>query len=311
MLKLNRRDFLLYLAPVSAASTLLLTEKAFSQSKSIQLQAPKQNQSFALGEQIRLSVLLRTQYPRLLRVDFRANGQLIGSGNWRNPNLLWTPTQSGNFTITAEAISQQGNIIAQSSVSVRVLNVLYDTLGGPGNWGSTGQIALPSYFLTEYEISSYQVCTQFIGTLSSPKILRRLELAAIYSANNQNLDWNQFSACFLKIWDSNFYSAPTTPSINYASLPGINFGDTTTPIGTANGLQVFHIGWDGLNINLPANASLEISIQKGISINSNDNFRILASSFPGQVTKTATKFLNGPPTTGSYPQPMAVKILVD
>ncbi len=90
MSELNRRDFLLHLAPLASVPLLLSAEDAFGQFKQLQqmrLLTPKQNQSFSVGEQVQIAVLIKTPYLRLMRVDFRANGQLIGSGSGRTARI--------------------------------------------------------------------------------------------------------------------------------------------------------------------------------------------------------------------------------
>ena len=50
MSELNRRTFLLHLAPLTSVPLLLSAEEAFGQLKRIHLLTPKENQSFAVGE---------------------------------------------------------------------------------------------------------------------------------------------------------------------------------------------------------------------------------------------------------------------
>ena len=143
MSNFNRRDFLLHLAPLASVPLLLSAEETFAQLKSIWLLNPQENQSFPINEPIQIAALIKTQYPKLLRVDFRANGQRIGIGSWRTPRITWTPTQAGNYIITAEAISLQGTKIAMTSmVNVTIFNafglyhVVEQSLTIPGTYSN-------------------------------------------------------------------------------------------------------------------------------------------------------------------------------
>ena len=291
MSNFNRRDFLLHLAPLGAASTILLAgEEAFAQIKQIRLQTPKENQSFAVGEQVQIIVLLKTQYPRLLRVDFRANGQLIGSGTWRNSRITWTPTQTGNYTITAEAISMQGNVISTATTNVSILTVLYDKLGVPGNWGFNENSNTHRLLYEELdEANEFQVSTLFNDNLniSGTVILKKIEFAAAYYVNStgQNLPISNLVNCKLKIWDTangSFFGNAIVPSLTNL-LPG-PFVDVQ-PIAVFGPTTVFKVGWNNLSINLPSNRRIEISVQCPVNT-STENIFATPESFIGPHTFT-------------------------
>ena len=230
------------------------------------MQTPIQNQFFAVGEQVQIIVLLKTQYPRLLRVDFRANGQLIGSGTWRNSRITWTPTQTGNYTITAEAISLQGNIISTATTNVSILTVLYDKLGVPGNWGfNKNSNTFRMLYDDLDETNEFEVSTQFNDNLniSGNVILKKIEFAAAYYLNStgQNLPISSLVNCKLKIWDTengSFFDNAITPSlINLSPGPFVD----VQPIAVFGPTTAFKLGWENLSINLPSNRRIEISVQ--------------------------------------------------
>ena len=321
MTELNRRDFLLHLAPLAIALAILLSgEEAFAQMKPFQLQTPRQNQSFAVGEQVQIVALIRTQYPRLLRVDFRANGTFIGSGTWRTPRITWTPVQAGNYTITAEAISLQGNIISTATTNVSILTVLYDKLGGPGNWGWNGSNNLfASYYEELDEANEYVVSTQFTGTLTNSFVIRRLEFAAEYlnDSTSTQLPLGNLTACKIKVWDESIYGFQVNavaPSLLSSVSPGpFTAGSTTIPVGFLTGpggtFPVYVVGWNNLSITLPSNKPLQLSIQCPVNAAIPNVFGIYTSVFPGGTTLGANRAFGGSQQNVTLNGSATIKIL--
>ena len=293
------------------------------QARQIQLQTPKQNQSFAVGEQVQIVVLLKTQYPRLLRVDFRANGQLIGSGTWRSPRINWTPTQAGNYNITAEAISLQGSIISTATTNVSILTVLYDHLGGPNApggarpWEWEGQTAYGSWSYS-HQLQGNSI-TAFIGNLSEQRVLRRVEATFLNGTPTLTQFFNLENILFfLKIWNANlpaggFATNCLVPSLLEQSLGsvGIDVGSRTTPAGfnVFQGISypVYHLGWN-VNITLPAGIPLEISIQ---AIADGINYTVFSylsgASSPSMIA--ASRIATGDQTNETIPHPLAARFL--
>jgi hypothetical protein len=131
MNKLRRRDFLYTLAPLSAAFPL--TSSADTASKpNFRFMLPGNENVFAAGKSVPLRILTKTTYPRL-RVDFKANGQLIGTTKSFPYQVNWTPTQIGDYALTAEIFAIGTNVTIQTA-NVQVFNLLQDGLGSSGDW---------------------------------------------------------------------------------------------------------------------------------------------------------------------------------
>lgn len=100
----------------------------------------------------------------------------------------------------------------------------------------------------------------------------------------------------LKVWNKNLYTFQQdayTPSIGDGSLGFgyslglINMGSTVAPVGTQNGNPVYYIGWDGLNIPLPANVPLQFSLQARAGVSSCDLVKIYSSNLIAGTTLAA------------------------
>ena len=232
MAKIDRRDFLLHVAPLIAAPALILgsVEEMEAQIKNFALRTPTQNAQFTVGQTVQISVgLIRTAYPKITRINFKANGQTIGTSSTRPYQMNWQPTQSGNFTLTAEAVSVNGAIVTTPSVNVIVassqLEVLHDTLGNATTgWGWSGETVYPTIF-SESLASNYFLTTCYIGSIPLPKTLRRIELA-LYGGNlqtGQNYDMTHFiNHMYFAVWNGNintFYQQPKGGSVVRSLLP--------------------------------------------------------------------------------------------
>lgn len=95
----------------------LLSNASCSQAgnKPVRVVAPEPNASSTAGAQVTLSAIVKTAVPKIVRVDFRANGQLIGSATNGNLNVVWTPPVAGNYNITAEALRSDNTIATIST----------------------------------------------------------------------------------------------------------------------------------------------------------------------------------------------------
>lgn len=302
--------FLLHLAPLATASTILLSgEEAFAQMKSFQLQTPRQNQSFAVGEQVQIAALIKTQYPRLQRVDFRANGQLIGSGTWRSPRITWTPANAGNYIITAEAISQQGGILSTATTNVSILTVLYDKIGGPGDWRYLTEPFIESTF-DSTDFGSSRVITCYIGNSNIVQILRRLEVvaAAVNVLSSANIPFSSFPNFLFRVWLGvpAFDVSPLSGSVGNHNLGQINFGNISSQLFTNSlGIRYYLFGWNDLNIELPANQQLVLSLQAEGQTDG-DRF-LIAGATSGPLMRQADVTLTGPNL--SWNIPISVRLL--
>ena len=96
-----------------------------------------------------------------------------------------TRAQAGRHPLTAQTVPPPASSVPLTSNPATPTEVLLDTLGGPGNWGWSGQTG---DYLSNYEdvdeFGTFQVVTSFIGTLSETKTLNRIEIAAFLSKSN-------------------------------------------------------------------------------------------------------------------------------
>lgn len=325
MTKIDRRDFLLYVAPLVAAPALILgsVSEMEAQIKNFALRTPTNNAQVSVGQTVQISLgLIRTAYPKISRIDFKANNQIIGTSSTRPHQMNWQPTQSGNFALTAEAVLVNGTIITTPTVNIAVassqLEVLYDTLGNATDgWGWAGQ---GQYFATVSNslALNYFVSTQFIGTITTPKRLRSFEIAAsAYNSNsNELIPWSRFLGhMWLGIWRADvgtFFQQPIavgglgTGSLTTVELGTPTVGSYVTPAGTFGTAPVYVFGWDNLNVLLPANVGLEISVQFEATQVLFDKAVISGSSRPGPNMRSASSDFGNL----TIAQPLAARIKV-
>lgn len=214
--------------------------------------------------------------------------------------------------IAAPAILFNRNLLAapleKSVVANPPLEILYDTLGNATDgWGWLGQ---PIYNTTVVDRLgvSYNVSTSFIGTLNSPKTLRKFEVAvgAFDTGNNSCQTPSVFNEFHLNVWRSdlgNFYSNPLTGSL-FNPIIAPTIGSTSIPIGNDGICDVFLIGWD-LNVPLPSGIEIEIgyhvrTAEPTLKIGTS------GSTFPGRNMRYGRS--NG--IQGEIGQPMASRITV-
>ena len=316
----DRRDFLLHVAPLIGASGLILgsVSEMEAQIKNFALRTPTNNAQASVGQTVQISLAaLKIQYPKIRRIDFKANGQTIGTTATRPFQMNWQPTQAGNFTLTAEAVLANGAMVATPAVNITVgashLEILYDTLGNATDgWGWVGQGSYTSTFSNSLGLN-YVIVTCYIGTLSSPKRLRGFECAA-NARNSQSqttLPASYFLGRFyLGIWRTDvgtFYQDPLGGSLTRivfgANNP--NVGSVSTPVGTQGSSTIYAFGWDNLDILLPANVEIQMSFYAE-EIQLGDGFGVLGSSRPGpNMLRASTSSANT-----SIAQPMAARIKV-
>ncbi len=135
MSKLKRRDFLCYLSSV-ALFPFIGQEEVSAQVKNFKLTSPIHEATYTYvggPMECRLQFRKKQVYPRIVRVDYRANGILVGSGLPHanaNQNFYYSwaipiPSPQGdNYTLRAEAIqARTGNIVGTDSVDFRIVRL--------------------------------------------------------------------------------------------------------------------------------------------------------------------------------------------
>ena len=316
----NRRDFLLSVAPLVAVPALILgsVEEMEAQIKNFALRTPTQNAQLSVGQTVQISLAtLKSQYPKIRRIDFKANGQMIGTSATRPFQVNWQPTQAGNVTLTAEAVLANGTITATPPVNVTVgasqLEVLYDTLGNATDgWGWAGQGGYISTFSDSLG-QNFNVVTSYIGTLANPKRLRGFEFAgnAFNTISNQLIPWNRFLGhMWLGIWRTDvgtFYQTPLGGTLTRLNLGNPTVGSYITPVGQdSGGDPIYVFGWDNIDVLLPINVPLQMSLQFEESAALGDVGTVFGSSRPGP------RMLSASSQSGNevIVQPMAARIKV-
>lgn len=225
--------------------------------------------------------------------------------------------------IAAPALLSNQDLFAAKTEKANLINppleVLYDTLGNATDgWKYAGQGGYNSTVANALGLN-YSVVTCYRGTLSTAKRLRGFETAsgAYNFLSMSYIPMTRFlNHMWLGIWRADtgtFYQqpiAPTSVGLPGASLTSINLGipttgDYLTPIFEGN-RPVYVFGWDNLDVLLPANVGLEISLQFEESAALGDTGSI-RGSFPwiNQQLRASSSFGNA--TIG---QPMACRITV-
>ncbi len=96
---IDRRNFILGAATSLSLPLLQSTKANAAGSPNFRFVLPENETTFAVGESVPLRIFTKTQYPRI-RVNFRANGQLIGTATNFPYQINWTPTQTGDYNLT-------------------------------------------------------------------------------------------------------------------------------------------------------------------------------------------------------------------
>jgi hypothetical protein len=292
-----------------------------AQIKNFALRTPTNNAQVSVGQTVQISLAtLKIAYPKIRQINFKANGQSIGTTATRPYQMNWQPTQAGNFTLTAEAVLANGTIVVTPSINVVVgasqLEVLYDTLGNATTgWG--WQSGYTSIFSNSLALN-YIIVTCYLGTISSPKRLRGVECAV----GGYNFESGTYlppsyylGRFYIGIWRTDvgtFYQSPLGGSLALlapSTLGNPNTGSVSTPVGFDTGggemFPIYVIGWDNLDVLLPANVPIQVALYvEGIQLG--DGFGISGSTFPGpNMLRASTD--TGNQTIG---QPMATRIKV-
>jgi len=212
----------------------------------------------------------------------------------------------------------EGKTTALTTPPPPPLEVLYDTLGNATTgWSWVGQ-GIYSSILSNSLALNYIIVTCYIGTLSSPKRLRGFECAvtARNSVSGMNMPLSNFLGRFyLGIWRTDvgtFYQDPVPNGSPGGSLTRIvfgannpNVGSVSTPVGITGSSSVYFIGWDNLDVMLPANVGIQMAFYaEGIQLG--DVLGVCGSSRPGPNMLRAST-TSGNTTIG---QPMATRITV-
>jgi hypothetical protein len=134
MSEINRRNFLCYLS-AAVLIPLVGQEEVSAQIKNFKLTSPVNGNEYVwFGPlECRLNFRKRQAFPRIARVDYKANGTLIGSGfpgTNLNQNFYYSwfmpvpSAQGDNYVFRAEAVQAvTGNIVGTDTVNFRVIRL--------------------------------------------------------------------------------------------------------------------------------------------------------------------------------------------
>jgi hypothetical protein len=248
-----------------------------------------------------------------------ATTQVGSTGNWifqpanraYGPITSNVPGQDYSALLMGEVSGNWTNTTPPSPTPTPQLEVLYDKLGNAATgWGWSGQGGYTSTY-EEALSTNYIVVTSFVGSVASPKRIRKIEVAggARNTESGAPLTISYFNnRMWLGIWNGNaqsFWDAPLGGSLGRVQMPIPNLGSTTVPVAGSGGGAVYVFGWDNLDIPLPASLPLEMSLQfEGIQLG--DVGFVKGSSIPGP------NMLGASSDDGNFSigQPMAIKITV-
>jgi hypothetical protein len=318
MNKFGRRDFLFSLAPLSAALPLSISADAKSK-PGYRLVLPDNENVFAAGETIALRIFSKTPYPRL-RVDFKANNRLIGTAKSFPYQINWTPTQTGDYVLTAEVFVGSSNV-SVSTANVKVFNLLYDALGRSGNWRYNVEQHRPSFSMTNSIVEGfYGVTTQFIGTVNTPQILRRIDALLSATTGITNTMTNipfptNYWFVRARLWNNGkdgFINSPRNGNLSNVEIGAPNLGSIINPlVFNSQQIKFYLTGWDGLNIPLPSAAPLVLSIQYSLQspYDFTERVNFAFSTLTGEPMLFAGGFNNGQgQNTASISGTLAIRI---
>ncbi len=302
MNKIDRRDFLLGAASLAVFPIVSAVEAAGAPGYRFLL--PENDNTYEVGKTVALRVFTRTAYPRLT-VNFRVNGQLIGTATRFPYQVNWTPAQNGDYSLVAE-ISAPRTSIALIATAKVYNYLLYDGIGRRGSQLYRVDGSYSSFVTTYFPETIYGVPLNFTSTLAAPRIIRRIEaiLSATTNINNttENLTFpTNFNYVQARLWNdgaNGFQNSPRSGNLSNTNIGAPNFGSTSVPVAvSSNGIKYYATGWTNLNIALPSSNPLGLSIQ--FAINSPYDFaeriNFAQSNISGQNLLYAAGQASAPP----------------
>ena len=312
-------NFYYRLLPQSRCLLLITSENKAAYSPNFRFILPDNETTFVVGENVPLRIFTKTQFPRL-RVNFKANGQLIGTATSFPYQINWIPAQTGNYNLTAEVSTQQTNAVV--GANVQVFNLLCDTIGRRDNRFYNVENSYRSYQSTAIpEANSYLFPMNFLGTLTTPRIIRRIEiiLSATSGITNQRTDmpFPNLRSVMARFWNNGaagFQNSPLAGNTDDLNLGQPNYGSTNVPFAVSSaGISFYLTGWQNLNIPLPASNQLAMSLQFAIGspYDFTEFISIAESNFSAQNLFQASGRFSPPSTNISGISATALKIWTD
>lgn len=313
---LDRREFLLTAAPLSGALLVTAAETKAQNKLSFHTSTDNIENFFAAGVESTLKVSGKTAYPKFTRVDFKVNGELIGTRNLPPYQISWTPTQRGYYFLEAE-VFRGTTKIASIEKGVNVSDLLYDAMAS--NSLINAEQSTPSFGMANLTTGIYGFPTNYVATLGEVRTITRIDAVVCATTGHKTVDNLPFPTNFryvkARLWNNGidgFRSSPRNGNVSNTEIGAPNLGSTTTPVITNSaGIKFYRVGWSGLQISMPMLVGLVLSIQfSHVSANDDREFvRFAHSRLSGQSMFYATGYYTSPQVaSATIGAPLAVRI---
>ena len=283
MSKLDRRQFFLTAAPLSAAAlSLAIVSETEAQNKpSFQLVTPDGETSFAVGVAAKIKVLSKNLYPKFTSVHFKVNGTTIGIRNQPPYETDWTPTQTGANLLEAE-IFRGAVRIATVARNVNVLRLLYDAIGSLSSPLFNAEQSTPSFGMANMTTGIYGFPTNYLATLEAEQIIRRIDAVLCATSGHKTVTNIPFPTNFhyvkARLWNNGlegFRSSPRNGNAGNYEIGAPDAASTATPIATNSaGIKFYQARWSNLQLPLLRSVPLALSIQFS-HVSPNDNMEFV------------------------------------
>lgn len=320
---LDRREFFLTAAPLSAAALALATVSATEarNKPSFRLVTPDGETPLAVGIASKIKVLGKNLYPKFSSVHFKVNGTTVAIREQPPYEIDWTPTETGANVLEAEIF--RGTVrIAAIAKSVNVMRVLYDAIGRAVNPLFNAEQSTPSFGMANMTTGIYGFPTNYATLLNSEQIIRRIDAVLCATSGHKTVTNIPFPTNFhyvkARLWNNGFEgfrSSPRSGNAGNYELGAPNTGSTATPVITNSaGIKFYLTGWSDLQIPLLPNVPLALSIQfSHVSPNDDMEFiRFAHSRLAGQAMLYATGFYTNPSVNiGNLGTTLAVRLWTD
>lgn len=318
MSKIDRREFFLTAAPLSAAAlSLVSAAQTEAQNKqAFQIVSPDGENVLPINEEIVLRVVGKTQYPKFLRVEYKVDGELLATSTLYPYKAAWTPRRFGAHLLEADIY--RGNVkIASVATNAHVL--LYDKLRTSSSRSFNIEQSTPSFGMANLATGIYGFPTHYMGTVGEPLSIKRIDTLLCATTGHKTIENIPFPTNFhyvkARLWNTGyegFRLSPRNGNMSNTEIGAPNLGSTTTPFAVNSaGIKFYLTGWSGLNISLPSLAALVLSIQfSHVSANDDKEFiRFAHSHLPGEAMRYATGYYTNPSVnTFNLGVPLALRI---
>jgi hypothetical protein len=86
----------------------------------VSLSSPSAGLSYALGNQVLVAAAANDSDGTVVSVQFLANGIVVGTATAAPFNISWRPTSAGNYSLTAVATDNAGNVTTSAALAVTI-----------------------------------------------------------------------------------------------------------------------------------------------------------------------------------------------